>query len=136
MRDILIKEGANVDIYNLYARNWRGRPEANVLVGGATARRRGAALSANVWTHVAGTYDGSDGAVVSQWGAGGEYGDQRDDRHSTGPLRIGGNSLWGEYFQGRIDEVRIYNRAFTPGRNPNRYEYPGGRLLSPLRRPS
>jgi hypothetical protein len=33
---------------------------------------------------------------------------------STGPLRIGGNSLWGEFFQGRIDEVRVYNRALTP----------------------
>ncbi|PYN52892.1 MAG: hypothetical protein DMD94_20655, partial [Candidatus Rokuibacteriota bacterium] len=30
---------------------------------------------------------------------------------STGPLRIGGNSIWNQYFQGRIDEVRIYNRA-------------------------
>ena len=34
---------------------------------------------------------------------------------STGALRIGGNSVWGEYFQGRIDEVRIYNRALTAG---------------------
>ena len=32
---------------------------------------------------------------------------------STGPLRIGGNSIWGEFFQGRIDEIRIYNRALT-----------------------
>jgi PKD repeat protein len=31
VRDILIKAGANVDIYNLYARNWLGLPEANVL---------------------------------------------------------------------------------------------------------
>ena len=29
------------------------------------------------------------------------------------PLRIGGNKVWGEYFQGLIDEVRIYNRALT-----------------------
>jgi hypothetical protein len=32
---------------------------------------------------------------------------------STRPLRIGGDSLWGEYFLGRIDEVRIYNSALT-----------------------
>src|SRR5205814_4164991 len=32
---------------------------------------------------------------------------------STGALRIGGNGVWGEYFQGRIDEVRIYNRALS-----------------------
>ncbi len=29
---------------------------------------------------------------------------------SAGVLRIGGNSVWGQYFRGRIDEVRIYNR--------------------------
>ena len=33
---------------------------------------------------------------------------------STGALRIGGNSVWGEFFQGRLDEIRIYNRALTP----------------------
>src|SRR5262249_20749880 len=32
---------------------------------------------------------------------------------STSPLRIGGNSIWGEYFKGVIDEVRIYNRALN-----------------------
>jgi hypothetical protein len=33
---------------------------------------------------------------------------------STGALRIGGNAIWGEYFRGSIDEVRIYNRALSP----------------------
>jgi hypothetical protein len=28
-------------------------------------------------------------------------------------LRIGGNSVFGEFFQARIDEVRIYNRALS-----------------------
>jgi hypothetical protein len=32
---------------------------------------------------------------------------------SSGPLHIGGNALWGEYFKGVIDEVRIYNRALS-----------------------
>jgi hypothetical protein len=32
----------------------------------------------------------------------------------TGPLRIGGNSVWGEWFHGAIDEVRVYNRALGP----------------------
>ena len=32
---------------------------------------------------------------------------------STGPLRIGGNAVWPEFFQGLIDEVRIYNRALS-----------------------
>jgi hypothetical protein len=32
---------------------------------------------------------------------------------SSRELRIGGNLVWGEYFDGLIDEVRIYNRALT-----------------------
>ena len=33
---------------------------------------------------------------------------------STGALRIGGNTIWGEYFAGSLDDIRIYNRALTP----------------------
>jgi hypothetical protein len=32
---------------------------------------------------------------------------------STGALTIGGDALYGQYFAGRIDEVRIYNTALT-----------------------
>ncbi len=32
---------------------------------------------------------------------------------SSSPLRLGGNSVWGEFFKGRIDEVRIYNRDLS-----------------------
>ena len=30
-----------------------------------------------------------------------------------GEIRLGGNSIWGEYFDGRIDEVRIYDRGLN-----------------------
>lgn len=32
---------------------------------------------------------------------------------SSEVLRLGGNDIWSEWFQGLIDEVRIYNRALT-----------------------
>ncbi len=32
---------------------------------------------------------------------------------TNSPLWIGGNSPYGEYFQGLIDEARVYNRALT-----------------------
>src|SRR2546423_14346715 len=32
---------------------------------------------------------------------------------STNPLQIGGDSIYGQYFVGRIDEVRVYNRALS-----------------------
>jgi hypothetical protein len=34
---------------------------------------------------------------------------------SSGPLRIGGNSVWSEWFAGLIDEVRVYDRALSVG---------------------
>jgi len=33
--------------------------------------------------------------------------------NGNGGLLIGGSSIWGEWFAGRIDEVRVYNRALT-----------------------
>ena len=32
---------------------------------------------------------------------------------ASGALRFGGDSVWGEYFKGLIDEVRVYNRALS-----------------------
>jgi hypothetical protein len=32
---------------------------------------------------------------------------------STGALKLGGNSIWGEWFAGLLDDVRLYNRALT-----------------------
>jgi hypothetical protein len=32
---------------------------------------------------------------------------------SSGPLRIGGNDIWGEWFSGQIDNVRVYSRALA-----------------------
>ncbi|MFD9941529.1 LamG-like jellyroll fold domain-containing protein [Nonomuraea sp. NPDC059023] len=73
-----------------------------------------ASLPLNTWTHVAATYDGANlklfvnGAEVSSVTATGNI------RTDNGVLRIGGNAVWGEYFNGQIDEVRVYNRALTP----------------------
>ena len=32
---------------------------------------------------------------------------------STQPLRFGGNAVWAEWFRGRLDEIRVYDRALT-----------------------
>jgi hypothetical protein len=32
---------------------------------------------------------------------------------SANPWQIGGDSLFGQYFRGTIDEVRVYNAALT-----------------------
>ncbi len=72
-----------------------------------------AQVAASTWTHLAATYDGANirifvngtqAATVAQTGA---------ITTSTGVLHIGGNAIWPEWFQGLIDEVRIYNRALS-----------------------
>jgi beta-lactam-binding protein with PASTA domain len=68
----------------------------------------------NTWTHLATTYDGSsqrfyvNGVLVRTVANPGTI------VQANGALRIGGNaSSTGEFFQGLIDEVRVYNRALS-----------------------
>jgi hypothetical protein len=71
----------------------------------------------NTWTHIAGTYDGSNlrlyvnGVLVKTTAHSGPmFG-------SMGPLRIGGSSvvtsIGKQFFKGLIDEIRVYNRALS-----------------------
>ena len=39
---------------------------------------------------------------------------------STGPLKLGGNAIWAEWFAGLLDDVRVYNRALTRRGDRNR----------------
>lgn len=70
-------------------------------------------LPLNTWSHVAGTYDGTtmkfyvNGLLVASRPQTGPI------ATSTGPLTIGGNVVYGENWNGLIDEVRIYNRALS-----------------------
>ena len=76
-------------------------------------RRARRSLPVNTWTHLAATYNGTSLALYVNGVQAGQLLIARLDRASTGALRIGGNAIWGEWFQGDIDEVRIYNRALT-----------------------
>jgi chitodextrinase len=72
-----------------------------------------AVLALNTWTHLATTYDGAtlrfyvNGVQVSSRAQTGAI------VTSNNPLQIGGDSLYGHYFRGTIDEVRVYNTALT-----------------------
>jgi hypothetical protein len=115
-RSVVAKEGAGGLVYFLEASAaiFANRPTAGVIVG-ETERdvSGGVRLLPNVWTHLATTYDGAtlrlyvNGLEVANTPVTGLV------TTSRRPLRIGGNSVFGEYFQGRIDEVRIYNRALS-----------------------
>jgi hypothetical protein len=110
-RDVIYKGNDN---YYLEATSWNGRPVGGGILGGSYVESYGTAgLAANTWTHLAATYDGTtmrlfvDGTQVSSGAASGAI------ATSNGVLSIGGDPLYGQYFSGRIDNVRIYNRALT-----------------------
>jgi hypothetical protein len=115
-RTVVAKEGTSpVIAYFLHASSLSAdQPAMGIRIGGVEQQLKGGArLTANVWTHLAATYDGAtlrlyvNGAQVASRAQSGAI------VATTSPLRIGGNGIWGEYFQGRIDEVRIYNRALS-----------------------
>jgi hypothetical protein len=71
------------------------------------------ALPPNAWSHHAATYDGAalrlyvNAALVRTTSYAGSI------ATSASPLRIGGNSVWPEWFKGLIDDVRVYGKALT-----------------------
>jgi hypothetical protein len=71
------------------------------------------ALPLNVWTHLAATYDGSEVRLYINGILAASRAVDGDIVNTDDPLRIGGNNVWGEFFSGLIDEVRVYNRPLT-----------------------
>ena len=111
-RDVIYKGNDN---YYLEATSSNAsKPDAGLIAGGSYADAYGtAALTANSWTYLAETYDGTtlrlyvNGTQVASTAHTGTI------TTSTNPLQIGGDSIYGQYFAGMIDEVRIYNTALT-----------------------
>ena len=75
-----------------------------------SGRRR---LPLNAWSHLAATFDGSTVRLFVNGVQAGSLPFSGSMAASTGPLRLGGNGVWGEWFAGLIDEVRVYNRALS-----------------------
>jgi glucose/arabinose dehydrogenase/PKD repeat protein len=114
-RTAVFKQTGSGMVYALYANDGGARPTGQVNILGEQNAAGTAAQPLNAWTHLATTYDGAalklfvNGTQVASKAQTGAI------PASTGPLRIGGNSIWGEYFAGLIDEVRVYSRALTAG---------------------
>jgi hypothetical protein len=113
-RSVVLKEQPNQLVYALYGSTDWSAPSVNVH---NTIRDNGVIgpdpLPAGTWSHVTGTYDGTtarlyvNGAEVAAQDIAGPI------KLSDGDVRIGGNAVWGEWFKGEIDEVRIYDRALS-----------------------
>jgi fibronectin type 3 domain-containing protein len=112
-RTVLFKTQTGGFVYTLYANQDTTRPVGQVNIGGEINAIGSAALGLNAWSHLAATFDGSalrvyvNGSLVATTVITGSI------PISTGVLRIGGNSVWGEWYAGLMDDVRIYNRALT-----------------------
>jgi hypothetical protein len=112
-RTVVFKERGDGMAYSLYANEASTRPVGQVFIDGERNAVGSAALPVDEWSYLAVTYDGSslrlyvDGSLAATAAVSGSI------EASSGPLRIGGNSVWDEWFAGLIDEVRVYNRALS-----------------------
>ena len=113
-RTVVLKEQPSEVVYALYANSETSQPTGIAYTGGAERTSRGGSqLPVAAWTHLATTWNGTsvrlyvNGTLVASYAASGAM------PISTGALRIGGNKVWSEWFDGLIDEVRVYNRALS-----------------------
>ncbi len=111
-RDVIYK--GNDNYYLEGTSSNASKPDAGLIAGGSYGDAFGtAALSANTWSYLAETYDGTtvrlyvNGTQVASTAHTGAI------TTSTNPLQIGGDSIYGQNFAGMIDEVRVYNVALT-----------------------
>jgi PKD repeat protein len=112
-KTVILKEQFGGAVYNLYANEDADLPISSFNDGNYRVISGPEQLPVNQWTHLVATYDLQYQRLYVN---GLEVANRRQNgliQQASGVLRIGGNSMWGEYFQGYIDEVRIYNRALT-----------------------
>ena len=113
-RSVLMKEQPGGPVYELYANT----SDLFAAAGGVYTDAESfvvspTQLTIGIWTHLATTYDGEamrlyvNGVEVASFAQSGPI------KASASALRIGGNNVWGEFFDGLIDEVRVYNRALS-----------------------
>ena len=80
---------------------------------GATLNATGGDIPNQMWTHVAGTYDGSELNIYVNGTNEGTTSASGAIDVSSGPARIGDYIGGGYEFPGLIDDVRIYDRALS-----------------------
>lgn len=113
---VILKERGTTDLsYGLYASDNTSNPPSAYLYNGTSKSVLGSSrLPLNAWSYLAATYDGTalnlyvNGQLAQSTPSSGNI------TTSTNPLRIGGDTVYpDEYFNGLIDDVRIYNRALN-----------------------
>jgi glucose/arabinose dehydrogenase/PKD repeat protein len=125
-RTVVFKEQPTHMAYALYAATSTGPPTGQVYTGGERDARTTSVLPLNAWTHLATTYDGAtvrlyvNGVEVRSLAATGPI------AVSGGPLKLGGNAVWAEWYAGLMDDVRVYNRALSASEIQGDMSVPAG----------
>ncbi len=115
-RTVLAKETGGSMAYGIYASgsHTNNPPGGYVHTSQLYGQRSTSALPVNTWTHLATTYDGTNLRFYVNGQLAGSRVISGGMLTSTNPLRIGNNAVWsGEAFAGRIDDVRVYDRALS-----------------------
>src|SRR5262249_31951289 len=111
---VAIKERPSGLSYALYATDGANKPPAGYIRMRSDVKAAGSSiLPLNTWSHLAATYDGANIRMYVNGVQVGTKAQTGNMTTSTSVFRIGGNSVWGEWFKGIIDEVRVYNNALT-----------------------
>jgi subtilisin-like proprotein convertase family protein len=110
--DVVMKDSDRY--YVLASSDNNQKPEAGgIFAAGKHIIYAPSPLATNTWTHLAVTYDSTmirfyvNGSLVAS------APETALITASTSPLFIGGDQTMGQYFNGRIDEVRVYNRGLS-----------------------
>jgi hypothetical protein len=114
-RQVVGKDGTSQVVYYLHASSSpNNRPATGGFANGQYFDLFGTTtLTINVWTHLAATYNGATQRLYVNGVEVANRAQTGGTLVTTGPLRIGGNGVSTEFFAGRIDDVRVYNRALT-----------------------
>ncbi len=104
----------NTFSYGLYAGNWEHKPfgEVENPLGSGRSVTAPEAIEARAWTHLALTFDGAEERLYVN----GDLVDETDAKppvSTEGELEIGAETEHGDSIEGRIDELRIYDRALS-----------------------
>jgi glucose/arabinose dehydrogenase len=108
---VVLKERTGGIVYSLYADNGGNVPVGQLWTGAERNALGTSKLALNAWTHLAATWDGATLRLYVNGIQTGSAAVNATLDASTGPLSIGGNAIWGEFFKGLIDEVRVYDHA-------------------------
>jgi hypothetical protein len=110
---VIMKQQTGGLVYSLYAATDVGVPSTFIFTTAEQSQDGPAALPLNTWTHLAATYDGANLRLYVNGNQVASKAQTGNIKVSGAALRIGGNSSFGEYFKGLIDEVHVYNRALS-----------------------